>query len=255
MKFNRPDIARYVPSLGAGRLLFGLWLAVAGSQAFAQSIQFSGVTIPNGEYNLTAVAAGSSINIYYAGEIDINVTQFNGINVSPYITVPTFCIQLDQDVNVGGSYTTYVVESLGSDSILTATAARDLATLYYLFFQGNSTSNWNATTGAAFQLDCWKIVQDPGNYDLTGSGNFYITSSGTEVSLAQNWLTTVSGTVVSSGGTNQPFALADPTYQDLLFTQGAKNELIPFGIQAWPGALLVGAVALLRVQRRLKAGG
>jgi hypothetical protein len=147
------------------------------------------------------------------------------------------------------------VVPLLSDSLFNATSARDLTTLYYLFYQGNSSSNWTPTTATAFQLLCWKIVSDPGNYNLTAvSPNFYVPSWSNNpgaLTLASSWLTTVSGTTVPSNGSTQPVALTHPTYQDLLFTQEVQQELVPFGMEAWSGAGVLGLLAFWRLRNTL----
>ncbi|MEI8340771.1 MAG: hypothetical protein WCH43_04435 [Verrucomicrobiota bacterium] len=198
----------------------------------------------------------------WAGEIDIQVTQYNGVNITP-VWVPTFCIQLSQNVSLNTSYTTYLVKNVasGDEGTLTATAVRDLTTLYYLFYQGNNSSNWDTTTATAFQLDCWKITSNPGNYTISGSstgGTFYDNgwlAGGSAVTLAQTWLSQVSGTVVAGGGSTQPMALTNGTYQDLIYTQTINNSFVPFGIKAWPGAVLLGVIVFLRGKRRLKTAG
>jgi hypothetical protein len=218
----------------------------------------NGMNIPANQF----VMLGQPIPGYWAGEIDITVTQYNGVAVSPAKTVPTFCIELTQDVNLGTTYTTYTVGSVSvaDQGTLTPTAIKDLTTLYYLFYQGNSSANWNATTATAFQLDCWKITSNSGNYIISGSSagstfydNGWNTASGTAViNLAQSWLTTISGTTVVSGGSNTPEALLSSTAQDLLFTKQIQQNLIPFHINAWPGVAALGGLVFLRMRRRMK---
>jgi len=240
---------------GILKVLHVLFIVVAGgyfeSMACAQSITFQ-VGVSN-DKTISYVDYGVvTNNMPYAGEIDISVSQYNGVNISPATTVTTFCIQLNTDIYIGNTYSSFTQITLGSDPFLNATAVRDLTTLYYLYFLGTNPSYWNPTTAAAFQIDCWKITEDPGNYNLTATtGNFYLTSSGTEVSLAQQMLTTISGTTATSGGVNQPFVLYDPNYQNLLFTQSDQNVLVPFGIRAWPGVLLLGAIISLRIRKKL----
>jgi len=232
--------------------LFVLWLAFFNPRVYAQSITFQ-VGVSN-DRTISYVDHGTiTNNMPYAGEIDIAVSQYNGLNVSPIVSVVTFCIQLNTDIYIGNTYSSFTQVTLGNDPLLSSTiAGRDLATLYYLYFLGPNSIAWSSTTAAAFQIDCWKITEDPGNYNLTGTtGNFYITSSGTEVDLAQQWLTAVSGTTVSSGGGNQPFVLYDPNYQNLLFTQSDQNEIIPFGIQPWPGAAVFAGIVFLRIRHRI----
>jgi hypothetical protein len=243
-----------------------LWIFAIEGSVHAQSIQFTvmssfdanGENIPAGDF----VMQGQSIPGYWAGEIDITVTQYAGETVTPAATVPTFCIELTQDINLGKSYTDFKIGTLAQadEGTLTAKAAQDLTTLYYLFYKGNSSSDWTATTATAFQLDCWKITSNPGNYIITGSSagstfynNGWVTSDGTAaVDLAQSWLTAVSGTSVSSGGATQPVALTSATNQDLLFTEYIQQHLVPFKVNAWPGAAALAAVVCLRMRRRMR---
>ena len=237
-----------VPVLGIAGALFA-------PSAGAQSIVFTTTTPPATKVNL--VDDGSAMNNVYAGTIGISISQYDGVTVSPAAAVVTFCIQLNQDINVPGGPYTFTAEALLSDTLLNTVSARDLTTLYYLFYKGNVASDWSGTAGQtnaeAFQLDCWAIVQDPGNYNLTASNSiFYVTSTGTAVNLAQQWLTEVSGTVVTNGGTNTPVALYSSTEQDLLYTESIQQQLIPFHVAAWPGAFLLGAIGYLRVRKRLQ---
>ena len=245
--------------------LIGFTLAIPASVR-AQSIQFTvmssfdanGENIPANEF----VMLGQETTGAWAGEININVTQYAGQTVSPAKTELTFCIQLNQDIYLGQSYTDYTVApiSQANGGTLTAQAVKNLTTLYYLFYQGNSQSNWTPIDATAFQLDCWKITSNPGNYILTGSSagstfydNGWTSTTGTAVvALAQSWLTTVSGTNVTIGGSYEPVALTSATYQNLLFTQSIQMNLVPFKVNAWPGAAaLVGLVAF-RMRRRMR---
>jgi hypothetical protein len=276
--FKMPTIPESTPAKGnprlggwnrfqTGILLIALILLIKGA-ASAQSIQFTvmsalspnGASIPAGDF----VMLGQSIPGYWAGEIDITVSQYAGQNLTPAPTVPTFCIQLTQDINLNTTYTNYLVAPIASadEGTLTTQAAQELTTLYYLFYQGNSSSNWNAITATAFQLDCWKVTSNPGNFVITGStagSTFYdsgFAASGTTgaaiVALAQSWLTTVSGTIVTTGGVMQPVALTEPTEQDLIFTEYIQSHLIPFKINAWPGAAGLASVIFFRMRRRMK---
>ena len=235
-------------------LVFAISTGFFAPKASAQSITFQ-VGVSN-DATISYVDYGKvTNNMPYAGEIDIAVSQYGGLNYSPAVSVVTFCIQLNTDIYIGNTYSSFNQVTLANDPLLSSTIAmRDLTTLYYLYFKGPNSSAWNSTTAAAFQIDCWKITEDPGNYNLTGTtGNFYLTSSGTEVSLAQQWLNAVSGTSVSSGGDNQPFVLYDPNYQNLLFTQSDEKKLIPFEVHAWPGAVVLAGVAFLRIRRQFFA--
>jgi hypothetical protein len=240
-------------------------LAIPGSVR-AQSIQFTvmssfdanGENIPSNDF----VMQGAETTGVWAGEININVTQYAGQTVSPAKTSLTFCIQLNQDIYLGQSYTDYTVApiSQANGGTLTAQASKNLTTLYYLFYQGNSESNWTPIEATAFQLDCWKITSNPGNYILTGSSagsTFYDTgwtsTTGTAVvALAQSWLTTVSGTNVTTGGSYEPVALTSSSNQDLMFTQSIQVNLVPFKVNAWPGAVALAGLAAFRMRRRMK---
>jgi len=217
----------------------------------------NGQNIPSGEF----VMLGKSISQTWAGEIDISVSQYSGETVSPAVTAPAFCIELTQDINLGQKYTDYLAAPVAQadQGSLTQQAVQDLTTLYNLYYQGNSKSNWSVKTATAFQLDCWKITSNPGNYTITGSSagsTFYDkgwnTTAGTQaVDLAQQWLTAVQGSDVNSNGSLKPVALTSATNQDILFTQGIQAGLIPFKVNPWPGAAALGAVVFLRMRRRM----
>ena len=239
-----------------------------------QSIQFttmSGFSANGMEISANDfVMLGETIPGYWAGEIDITVTKYDGQNVFPAQTVPAFCIQLTQDINLGKTYTTYTVGPLSQanpspsqpNGTLTATAVKNLTTLYYLFYQGDSSSDWTAKDATAFQLDCWKITSNPGNYIITGSSagsSFYdqgwastSSTAAAVVALAQTWLTDVSATNVTTGGQNEPVALISGSDQNLLFTQQIQEDLIPFKINAWPGLAVLSGVMLFRMRRRMR---
>jgi len=265
MKSNLPAFAGKLPARCASGIacLLGVWLAVVSPQACAQAINFTtmgstsgipGEGTPTGAH---LVLNGKNDDPGWMGIINITVNSFNGQTVSPAQTVPTFCIQMTVNINPSTNYN-YVVASLnqGNGGTLSATSVRDLTTLYNLFYQGNSASKWTTAQAAAFQLDVWKIVEDPGNYSLTStSGKLYITGWNDAASTqAASWLATVSSTVVTTNTNGYtPVALTSATYQNLLFTQYIENHLVPFRVEAWPGAAFLGILAFLRVQRKLKA--
>jgi len=256
--FHKADLAAVCARVIA--CLPAVWLALAGPRSFSQAVDFTVSSIPNGLINADTIVEdqGAPRLIYYDGTIGVDVNSFNGITYSPPNNVLTFCIELNQDISFD-HYTSFVAENLGSESRLTPQAVKDMTSLYYLFYQGNSYSDWTDTTAAAFQLDLWKISEDPGSYSLAASStnNFYVTNTGPEVSLAQSWLTAVSGTTVSASPfvieEAEPYAFYDPNYQDLLFTQEVYNDIAPFHVQAWPAALLLGGIVFFRVQNRVRA--
>jgi len=237
--------------------------------ARAQNIHFSvmssvtnGDIIPTGQWIIGGVATTGQT---YVCEIDITVTQIQGVNLTPAKTVPTFCIQLNQDVSLGVSYTTYTIQAIkyADGGTLSNTSIKDLTELYYLYYQGNSSTMWSNTTATAFQLAAWKVTQDSGNYVITGSSagsTFYNNGwnpTDGSVALAQTWLTAIknldlSGSSISGNGLTQPVALTDPTYQDLMYTQAVYQQLVPFRACAWPGAILLAGIGFFRIRNRLR---
>jgi len=251
---------------GGMPVVFAILMLIAGSPLSAQSINFTTMSSTSGVPGDNMPAGGFIINsassaAEWVGIINITVQNYEGVQLpQPYPTVPVFCIQLSVNINGGQNYTFQVGSlSQGDGGTLTATAVRDLTTLYYLYYQGNTDSNWTNQKAAAFQLDAWKITLNPGNYNISGSstgGTFYNNGwnpTDGAVTLAQTWLTAISGTTASSGGITQPVALISSSVQNLIYPQEINQSFVPFEVNAWPGAAFLCTVGFIRTQRRLKA--
>ncbi len=200
-------------------------------------------TLDNGPIDGGILNPGANVNInlgdgsapsvaYYPGVV--NWTVANGPNASWVGAVgsafTTFCIELTQDINPGGTYTYNLVnlanapkpgspKGVGTNGMgaTKATEIEDLWTLDYGSIAHSSNPNINA---AAFQLAIWKIEYDWGdsNYDNFSAGNFQASGASSDgssaVTLAAKWLKTLYNTNPTSVSAANLIALDSLSYQD-----------------------------------------
>jgi len=110
-----------------------------------------------------------------------------------------------------------------SATVISSTAAADLAQLYTNHHDQIDSTNSSAESEAAFQLAVWEIVNEhgDGSYNLNG-GNFK--ASGTGSSLAQSWLSELYGADSSSTYTANIW-----TVQSMITTgNGYAQDLVTF---------------------------
>jgi len=232
-------ITSFVPKAKADSLGF----TVTGMGAY-DTIASGQWVVNNAVYN----------NAMMAGIIDLLPTTLNGVTLPPNQNqLISFCIEISQDIYLGNSYTFPISPLIGADEgSITAAQARYVQILYDLYYQGDNPANWTNTTASAFQLAIWEITSDTG-MDLS-TGNFRNNgASNPEIAIAQNILNQVA--ITGSNSSYNPYtvvdALTDPAYQDLS-PSGTIIQSIPFGINAWPGAVLLVLLASCRLHRRLQ---
>ena len=233
-------------------LLFAVLIGV--QPVSGQSFQFkidgisSTVIVPNGQWIVNNVNYGHDL---YFTNILLNPLALNGVAYAPGTPdVMSFCAQIDQDVSLGSTYTFSFAPLNQADNGLTDTQVREIRILFDLYYQGDNPANWTNDTAAAFQACIWEIETDTG-LNLS-NGSFRDNGSGDSfVALGQGYLNAIAATGTNYTPVINTVAITDPTYQDLMFTQTVEDQLIPFPVQAWPGAAALGLLAFFRLHRRL----
>jgi len=207
-------------------------MAASAAQASSISVKLNSPAVSPGiSSGLKVTFTGGSQSTVNTGEINWKVTASSTTGYNVGDTFSTFCIQGEQSVTSGQTYT-YNVVSLdstgipngGSDAgVLDSTAALQIQGLVNSYFSdaGVAYSGYDANqTAAAFQLAVWEIEYDGGygkeTFTNGGSTNFLTaglleaTGTGSEalgtVTLANYWLnhftaaTSVTSLALVSGG-------------------------------------------------------
>lgn len=216
------------------------------------------------------------VNLSGAGSLDggIGNIDWTGVssNVAPFnSTFNTYCIDLIQDISFGNSYT-YTIAPLSSapnsgaypggtpTTGMGASKADELEALYGVDYGSTlGTSASEETAKEAFQLAIWNIVYDTDS--TVSSGTF---SAGSDVSTAA--ISVANGFLSDAlNPSNQQY---DATNLIALLGQnGAQDQIAmngPVPIDAIPqgaplpssgaaGMVLLGAVAAMRLRRRILA--
>src|SRR5207249_1402595 len=190
---------------------------------------------------------------------------FWSTTTAPINSVSTFCVQLDQFITVGNTYTFEKTSLAASPTVGNQTKANYITELYGRYYNTawNSPSFTGSTQATAFQLALWELIYDgptsarrKGSLDLS-TGTFKDTASAhaAAVSLAQNYLTGGSGYTALSGDTSQ-FATRFPGFQlqGLSAATGSNNvvtgvqsQIVLTAVPAPPGVFLAGAGLLALV--------
>ena len=168
----------------------------------------------------------------------------------------TFCVEINQDVYLGGTYTftTGTVASAptpgtplpgsGGMGTIKANLLNDLWTRHY-------SDVTDATTGAAFQVAVWEVVYDT-NFNL-GTDNFQAYGNSAVTTQAATWLTDILNNPTQADA--HLIAIKSDTYQDQV-TFGPPPQSPPPGTplpSAASGALvLLGLGAGRRLRRRAR---
>lgn len=156
----------------------------------------------------------------------------------------TFCVQLDQFVSVGSTYTFEKSALAAMPTIGNQTKANYITELYGRHYNlaWNNPNFTGSTASLAFQLALWELIYDgptgPGSLGSLNlaKGTFRDTSSAdaAAVSLAQKYLTGGSGGYVALSGDTSQFAQRLSGY-DLIglkdFTGGIQPATVQPGIQ------------------------
>ena len=218
---------------------------------------------------------GSPSTTVQTGQINWKVTSSNTPGYSTGGTFSTYCIQGDQSVTYGQTYT-YTVVNLESSGVpeggldagvLDATAALQIQGLANTYFSkaGTAIAGYDANqTAAAFQLAVWEIEYDGGSggesFPQTTGYNFFahglLEASGTNsegtgaITLADSWLQNfTAATSVTS------LALVSTGAQDqLIFNpsggSGGNQSAVPLPAAFPAGAALLAGLAGVRKLRR-----
>lgn len=145
-----------------------------------------------------------------------------------------YCIDTTQSFGWNNAFT---ITPTSTNALFGSGKALAMGQLYTQHYASVS----NAQQSAAFQLSLWEIVKETGvNYSLT-TGTFMATSSNASVaSLAEGWLTHLSG----AGNAYTLTAYVSPTNQDQL---RATSAPVPLPAAAWfLGSGLLGLAGIAR---------
>lgn len=236
-----------------GAAIFGLALAGAATAANAGTVTATFHTVDPYRIIDFSQDSGHSYESTWAGKF--LWTRSGGTEVgNPGHDFTTFCIEMNQEINFGGTYT-YDVVSLdkggthfAGPGVGMGAARADLISelwgRHYSEIVGNDTA-------AAFQIAVWEIVEDSNNRNLR-AGQFRIRDAGTRsapayVSLAQQWLDSLNG----HGPKAVLEAISSREHQDQVFYKGAASA-VPLPAAVWGGLGLMSAVGALRLRRMRK---
>jgi hypothetical protein len=240
--------------------LFGALAIQSAAQADTVDL-----TLGNLGFNtVTGVNWNSGIGGYtneYTSWINATVTGVSGPLASALITPPTafqlFCIQLLQNVNIGGSYT-YDFGTLQATGVPDSTpgalsaAGRDQVRNMYGNALLGTDQYATADAAAGFQLALWEITFDGANNTNDGAttGVFRTNASGDTLTNFNNYL---SSALVTNADLNV-FGLQNQRIQDFLIDfpggGGSGGEDLPL-----PGSLSLlglGLVGLASTRRNMK---
>jgi hypothetical protein len=234
------------------------WLACA-------AILFGAVTAGHASANTVDVIAKITGVKYATSSYTTVGVTFNGSNLGSVIAGPemwhqtggttllgdangdflTFCVEINQDVHLGGTYSFYTgtVQSaptpgnpIPGSSGMGATKAALLDELWDRHYADITDAN----SGAAFQVAVWDIVYDA-DFNLN-SGNFKAYGNTAATTLAATWLTDINTNNTPYGNPNL-IAIKSDCYQDQV-TFGPPVLSPPPGTPL-PSAASGTAVALL----------
>lgn len=147
-----------------------------------------------------------------------NWTRTGGTHVgAPTGNFTSFCIELNQNISTGNSYTYNVINLADAPNPglpvpgvngMGAAKASDIKKLWAAY----RSSVVGATTAAAFQVAVWEIVYETtSTYSVSnGSGNFYLTNAAGVVAQANTWLSSL-GSLTAEANLA---ALSNDDYQD-----------------------------------------
>jgi len=185
-------------------------------------------------------------------------------------TIDTFCIEITQNVGIGGTYTFTETPSLANaptdmqyitnvdvpviNTGMGNTKANLLNELYNEVLEQSFFETLNKDQATAFQLAVWEIVYEnsltsgqTGNANLNlGSGSFYVNNgsnvtSAAIITQAQGWLNGLNATYLNKNNI-AVFALTDQNNQDQAFSLlvTKKNVGTPLPASLGNAALLMG---------------
>lgn len=199
----------------------------------------------------------------YAGALNWTGQQANGPGLDGSFT--TFCIDLTQDVYIGGTYTYDVADPSLAPNPLPPTAPvgatgmgaanlQRLQNLYALDYDSIGTDN---DRGAAFQIAIWEVLFDTGQSHDVSTGQFAVSGASTNVINLANQFVADATSSDTLAFRNQLMALTSATAQDQLFIgppasiePGPPLTAVPTPAAAVGALPLLGALAAFKRKRR-----
>jgi hypothetical protein len=191
-------------------------------------------------------------------------------------TFSTFCIDITQDIGVGGTYpftgltttlsNTPVVLATENYTGMGATDAQEIENLYFNEFNSVISANSN-DQAAAFQIAIWDIIYGinatPASVDVTNSSNgFWVDNTYNNFSTFGNVTSLADGYVEAAlTGPTRNFgapilALTTPVYQDQLVVgvpgTSKSPPLVPTPAEVTGGMALLGGLAAAKRMRRAR---
>lgn len=162
-------------------------------------------------------------------------SQSTPLNANYASAVTTYCIDLDQYISKGSTYTFTTQSDLTlAPTIGTAAKAAAITELFDRYYNSSLTS---ATNAAAFQLALWELVYDGASSKSLSAGRIQGTNSLTTSMLSN---------LGSAAYTNHDLAgyhlvaLVSKTNQDQLMVVKDTATPPPAGVPAPPGLVLAG---------------
>ncbi|MDY3556424.1 Cys-Gln thioester bond-forming surface protein [Gemmata sp. JC717] len=216
------------PARPLAAVLAVLGLMAAAPRASAETIN---LTLNDSGTSVTYKPNGGSSTTVNGGPF--HWTQSTPLNTNYATAVTTYCIDLDQTVSKGGTYT-YTVQTDLKLAPTIGTAAK-AAVITELFDRYYNTSLTSAASAAAFQLALWELVYDGATSKSLSAGRIQGSNS-----LASSMLG-------SLGGAYSTHDLAG--YHLVALVSGTKQDQImvvkdstppPSAVPAPPGVVLAG---------------
>ena len=194
------------------------------------SVTYNGVS-PSKSVSLSKNSGGTYSN-YTAGLNNLTGAVSNQSDLRGAFTA--FCIDINQTISNGNSYTDFNTTALQSAPIPTSPmGAAKADQISQLWYNGRSILS-SSDSYAAFQVAIWEIVNDTG---LSLSGGTFRAASGSVRTLAQGYLDKIDGI----GGRTSLFAIASPSTQDFV---------VPTALVPAPAAAGLGLLGLGMASRR-----
>ncbi|HEY1187186.1 MAG TPA: Cys-Gln thioester bond-forming surface protein, partial [Gemmata sp.] len=204
-------------------------LAIVAPRASAETIN---LTLTNSGTAVTYNPYGGKSTTVNGGPFYWN--QSTPLNTNYATEVTTYCIDLDQSISKGGTYTFTTQTDLKlAPTIGTDAKASAITELFDRYYNSSLTS---ATNAAAFQLALWELVYDGATSKSLTSGRIEGTNS-----VAKSMLNSL-GTAYSTHDLAgyHLVALVSSSKQDQIMVVPDDCTPPPSGVPAPPGLVLAG---------------